>query len=142
MLRLLLIGLIAVPILEIAVLIKVGQSVGALPVVGLLLLAAVFGLLVIRSRGFALAQNVRATLRQGQLPAVPLADAALVAFAGALLILPGFLSDIVAVALLLPPVRLALYGWAARHLARFAPSQSRPAPRQVIDLSGDDWRQR
>lgn len=99
---------IVVPLLELYVLIEVGAELGALTVIGLLVAAAIAGGLLLRWQGFSLARRVRETLERGEIPAIEMMEGAMVLTAGVLLILPGFLSDIVAIALLLPWLRTAL----------------------------------
>lgn len=99
---------IVVPLLELYVLIEVGAQLGALTVIGLLVAAAIAGGLLLRWQGFSLARRVRETLERGEVPAIEMMEGAMVLTAGVLLILPGFLSDIVAIGLLLPWLRTAL----------------------------------
>ncbi|MDR2876464.1 MAG: FxsA family protein [Chromatiales bacterium] len=96
--------------LEILTLIKVGSWLGALPTLGLLMLAAITGMLVLRWQGLSMAVRMREILMNGQWPAREMMSGMIVMLAGILLILPGFLSDLVALLLLLPWVRQALIG--------------------------------
>lgn len=90
---------------EIWVFIKAGEALGALTVV-LAVIAAMFaGAAIIRRQGIRTLNGLRGALNGGSLREVNAAEGALVYVAGLLLILPGFLSDIAAIALLLPPVR-------------------------------------
>ena len=110
-LTLLLIGL---PLAEIAVFIQVGQWLGLGPTLALVLLSALAGILVIRHQSLATLGAVRAALARNQVPAAELFDAACVLVAGLLLILPGFISDAVALVLLVQPLRRAVghrLGW-------------------------------
>jgi len=108
LLTLLLIGL---PLAEIAAFIQVGQWLGLGPTLALVLLAGVAGILLIRHQSLATLGAVRAALARNQVPAAELADAACVLIAGFLLILPGFISDIVAILLLVRPLRRAIFRW-------------------------------
>jgi UPF0716 family protein affecting phage T7 exclusion len=110
-LTLLLIGL---PLAEIATFIQVGQWFGLGPTLALVLLAGLAGILLIRHQSLATLGAVRAALARNQVPTAELADAACVLIAGFLLILPGFISDIVALLLLVRPLRRAIFrriGW-------------------------------
>jgi len=103
--------LIGLPLAEIATFIQVGQWLGLGPTLALVLLAGLAGILVIRHQSLATLGAVRASLARNQVPAAELADAACVLIAGFLLILPGFISDIVAILLLVRPLRRAIFRW-------------------------------
>jgi UPF0716 protein FxsA len=105
-LTLLLIGL---PLAEIATFIQVGQWLGLGPTLALVLLAGLAGIVVIRHQSLATLGAVRAALARNQMPAAELADAAAVLIAGLLLILPGFISDVAAILLLVRPLRHAIF---------------------------------
>src|SRR6185369_17971840 len=118
LLTLLIFGL---PLAEIAAFIQVGQWLGLGPTLALVLLAGVAGILLIRHQSLATLGAVRAALARNQVPTAELADAACVLIAGFLLILPGFISDIVAILLLVRPLRRAIFrriGWRAQPGAR------------------------
>jgi UPF0716 protein FxsA len=107
--RLLPLLLIGLPLVEIALLVEAGRLLGgALPVLLLLLAAALAGALLIRRQSLASLTAVRAALARNEAPGEALLDAACGFAAGLLLILPGFLSDLAALALLIRPVRRAL----------------------------------
>ena len=103
--------LIGLPLAEIATFIQVGQWLGLGPTLALVLLAGLAGILLIRHQSLATLRAVRAALARNQVPAAELADAACVLIAGFLLILPGFISDIVAILLLVRPLRRAIFRW-------------------------------
>lgn len=98
------------PLLELAVLIKVGSAIGVLATFALLALGAVLGILVIRLGGLATAFKARERLAQGQLPNDEMIGGLLIAVAGGLLLLPGLISDALALVLLVPWVRQRLIG--------------------------------
>lgn len=115
---LLLLGLlfIAVPIAELYVIIQVGQLVGVLPTIGLLVLDSILGALLLRHQGRAAWGRFNEALRAGRPPARETLDGALVILGGALLLTPGFLSDILGLVLLLPPTRAAIRAVLSRRL--------------------------
>jgi UPF0716 protein FxsA len=123
---------IVVPLLELYVLIEVGSEIGALAVIGLLVAAAIAGGVLLRWQGLSLARRVRETLARGELPAVEMLEGTLLLFAGVLLLLPGFLSDIVAIALLLPWVRSLLIRRYATSRATH-PADAGPRRPQIIE---------
>lgn len=117
----LLVLFVIVPIAEIYVLIQVGQLIGVLWTVLLLLTDAAFGMWLFRSQGRKTWAAFRQALVERRLPAAEVADGALVIVGGAFLLTPGFLTDVVGVLCLLPPTRAllrrSLTGVAARRLA-------------------------
>jgi UPF0716 protein FxsA len=97
--------LVAVPIAELYVIIQVGQAIGALNTVALLIVVSVVGAWLVKREGLGLAARIQRELSAGRVPTSAVADGFLILFAGALLLAPGFLTDVVGVLLLLPPVR-------------------------------------
>ena len=93
---------------EIAVLIAVGQQIGLLGLLGVLVGAAVLGSWAIGREGRRSMSALVRTARSGRPAEAEVADGMLVALAGVLLVLPGLISDVVALVLLLPPVRRVL----------------------------------
>jgi UPF0716 protein FxsA len=104
---------VGLPIAELYGLLAVGARIGALRTLLLLMLAAAAGVGVMRHYGVRGLWQMRDALGSGQSPAQPMIETLLAQIAGALLILPGFIGDAVALALLLPPLRRGL----ARRLA-------------------------
>ena len=96
---------LVVPLVELYVIIQVGQAIGALNTVGILLLDSLIGGWLMKREGLAVFRRLQAKLEQGEVPGSELVDAFLILFGGALMLTPGFISDIVGMALLLPPVR-------------------------------------
>lgn len=96
---------IVVPIAELYVLIQIGQAIGILPTIALLILASVLGAMLMRSQGRATWTRFNRTLAEGRVPGREVLDGVLVIFGGALLLTPGFLSDLLGLILLLPPTR-------------------------------------
>lgn len=104
------------PVLELAVLIKVGGQIGVLATLALIFLTAIIGIVLIRAQGLMTLLRAREKLAEGTLPARELAEGFLLALAGALLIAPGFVTDTLGFLLLVPPLRHALAGSALRAL--------------------------
>lgn len=100
--------LLLLPVAELAVLIQVGSEIGVFAVLGLLLLGGVLGLQVLGRQGFANLGSARRSLDSGTDPGQELLEGLLRALAGVLLLIPGFLTDLVALPLLLPWTRRAL----------------------------------
>ena len=112
----LILAAIAFPLLELAVLIKVGQSIGVWWTLLLLAAACIGGGLIINHQGFAaLRRGLEASRRERPL-IEPVLDSMLLILAGVLLLIPGFITDALALALLIPPLRRGLGRWALSRL--------------------------
>ena len=96
---------IVVPIAELYVLIQIGQAIGVLPTIALLIADSVLGAALMRAQGRAAWLRFNTALAEGRVPGREVMDGALVIFGGALLLTPGFLSDFLGLILLLPPTR-------------------------------------
>jgi UPF0716 protein FxsA len=96
---------IVVPIVEIFVIIQVGEAIGPLWTVALLIADSILGAMLMRSQGRAAWRRFQAALAEGRAPAREVLDGALVIFGGAFLLTPGFVTDIFGVLFLLPPTR-------------------------------------
>lgn len=105
---LILLLLILVPIAELYVIIQVGQAIGALPTIGLLILSSLLGTALLRSQGRLAWRRFRTAISAGRAPAREVVDGALILLGGSLLIVPGFISDVFGLLLLLPPTRVAV----------------------------------
>ena len=107
---------LAFPLLELAVLIKVGQAIGFWSTVLLLALTSAVGGYIVYRQGLSAARRAMAAAAEGRPPVEPVVDSVLLTLAGMLLLLPGLISDVVALLLLVPPVRRALARWALSRL--------------------------
>src|SRR5919112_88345 len=107
---------IVVPIAELAVIIQVGQEIGVLWTVAILVADSILGSLLMRSQGRAAWRRFNDATRAGRVPAREVLDGALVIFGGALLLTPGFITDILGLVLLIPPTRAVVRGLLARRL--------------------------
>jgi len=96
---------IVVPIAELYVLIQIGQAIGVLPTIAVLILDSILGAALMRQQGRAAWLRFNGALAEGRVPGREVIDGVLVIFGGALLLTPGFLSDILGLLLLLPPTR-------------------------------------
>jgi UPF0716 protein FxsA len=109
---------IVVPIAELYVILKVGDLIGILPTVALLVADSLLGSWLMRSQGRAVWRRFQETMQAGRVPHREVVDGVLVIFGGAFLITPGFLTDIIGVLLLLPPTRALFRRWLARRGGR------------------------
>ena len=141
-------GFLLIPIAEIFVLIQVGQVIGPWWTVLLLIAMSVLGAWLVRREFRNTWQALQDALRSGRVPSGELADAGMVVVGGTLLLTPGFLTDVVGFAMLLPltrPVfRRALLALLARRIqvraASWGGPNAGPAPYQVVrgEVVGED----
>jgi len=102
------IAFILLPIIELAVIIQVGQAIGVFNTIGVLLLVSVVGAWLVKREGLGVWNRFQRQVQTGVVPTREIADGVLILFAGALLCTPGFVTDILGILLLLPPVRAAV----------------------------------
>lgn len=136
-----LLGIILVPLVEIAVFIMVGDAIGILPTILLTVLTAVAGTIMLRQQGLSLVMRMQSELDAGRVPGEDLMHGAMIVIASLLLLLPGFVTDAIGLLLFVPPIR--------DMLARFIVSRSNVVIVQsgasyrrqdgVVDLDEDDW---
>jgi len=122
---------VGMPIVEIALFIKVGGAIGVLPTLALVVLSAVVGTALVRWQGMQALGRLKTSLEAGGDPRGPIAHGALILVAGLLLIAPGFFTDALGLLLLIPAVRAQLIRWGASKATVRAASfvrTGRPAP--------------
>lgn len=104
-LRYLFLLFVMMPVMELYILIRVGQWLGAWPTVGLVFLTAAVGISLLRQQGFSTLRIVRARLEAGELPAREMVEGLVLVVGGAMFLAPGFVTDIFGFTCLLPPTR-------------------------------------
>ena len=109
-----------VPLAELYVIIQVGQAFGALNTIALLILISAAGAWLVKREGMSVWRRFQRQIEAGAVPGKEIADGVMILFAGALLMSPGFLTDVLGIALLLPPVRAVVRGALMRQAARRA----------------------
>ena len=148
-----------VPLIEIGIFILVGQAIGLWLTLGGVVLTALIGSFIIRLQGISLLSEIRRITAAGALPARQIADGVMLAIAGALLLTPGYFTDLVGFCLLVPSVRIFIYQSLKSRIGVVAGFQStqEPGPRpgfdgghdphqgrmrdpDVVDLEEDNWR--
>jgi UPF0716 protein FxsA len=140
MLRFLPFLMLIVPITEIAVFIVVGQFIGILPTIALVILTAVLGAALLRHQGMGLAMKVRNEMEAGRVPGRDLANGAMMLVAGVLLLTPGFVTDTLGFLLFVPHVRARVFAFLAKRVKFVTPNQSaRPYDSDTIDLDAGDY---
>jgi UPF0716 protein FxsA len=100
---------IAIPIAELYVIIQVGSAIGVLPTIALLIADSILGTLLLRHQGRSAWRRFTAALEQSRMPHREVFDGAMVILGGALLLTPGFITDIFGIICLLPPTRAVLW---------------------------------
>jgi len=105
---LLILLLLVVPLVELYVIIQVGQVIGVWWTILLLIADSLIGAWLLKREGRAVWQRFRKTIDSGGIPAKESVDGVLVIAGGALLLTPGFLSDVFGITMILPPTRAAL----------------------------------
>jgi UPF0716 protein FxsA len=108
---------IVVPIIEIYVIIQIGQAIGALPTIALLVADAVLGSMILRSQGRAAWRRFNDALQSGRVPAREVLDGTLIIFGGAFMLTPGFVTDLFGLLFLLPPTRAVIRKMLVRRVA-------------------------
>lgn len=103
--------LLLLPVAELWFIIEVGDAIGAIPAIGLLIAAGILGLALLRLQSFSTMSRLQSRLAQGEVPSQELVEGFLLAFAGILFLCPGFLTDIVALMIIVPPIRKLLARW-------------------------------
>lgn len=101
----LLLAFIIIPIAELYLLVKTGQYIGALNTVAIVIITGIAGAYLARVQGIHTLYKIRSSLQQGRLPSDELVDALLILIAGLVLLMPGFITDIAGLMLLLPQGR-------------------------------------
>jgi UPF0716 protein FxsA len=134
---------IVVPLVELYVIIQVGQAIGALPTIAILLADSVLGSMLMRSQGRAVWRRFNRALSEGRPPAREVLDGGLVILGGAFLLTPGFVTDVFGLVLLLPPSRAVVRSALVRRFSRrlFTRAGSRrdgaPGPPAGAPFPGD-----
>lgn len=134
------------PLLEIAGFVIVGNWLGLWPTLGLVVLSGFAGVMLLRLQGLSLLREINEEGRQGRVPGKAIVNGAMIVVAAILLIIPGFVSDIVGILLFLPPVRQLLWDLIGRNVVvrtRYSgggyPGAQNGGDSRTIDLDEDDF---
>ncbi len=109
---------ILVPAVELILLIKLGGIIGLFPTVGIIVLTGFLGAALTRMQGLAVLRRMQQEMAAGQMPAGSIMDGVIILIAGALLLTPGFLTDIVGFSCLIPGVRSVIKRFAQARVER------------------------
>jgi UPF0716 protein FxsA len=134
---------IVVGVVEITVMIQVGQLIGVVNTIGLLILVSLFGAWLVKRQGLGVMARIREQRMAGRLPATEVFDGALILVAGVLLVIPGFVTDALGLLLLFPPVRAVVRRFVSRRVLREVEmvrskqwTRNEPRPRQYVPPDG------
>jgi UPF0716 protein FxsA len=108
--------LIALGVLELFVFVQVSNAIGFLNTLGLMIVISLVGVWIVRREGWKVWRRMNLQLNQGRMPQAELIDGVLILLAGLLLVLPGFVTDVVGLLLLLPPTRALARRMAQRRM--------------------------
>ncbi len=115
--RILFLLFLIVPIIEIAIFIGVGQAIGLWPTLGGVVITALIGSVLIRVQGLSLIREIQRLMAAGVLPARQIADGLILAISGALLLTPGYFTDMIGFLLLVPLIRTLIYQAVKRRIS-------------------------
>lgn len=116
MFRVLFILFIIIPIIEISVLMQVGELLGMWPTIGIVILSAWVGAKYVRQQGLATLQSVQTKMAQGEMPSSEIVTGLMLLVAGVLLVTPGFVTDIFGLSLLVPSLRQVIAASVQKHI--------------------------
>ena len=144
-------SILLLPLAEIAGFVVVGQMVGVWGTLGLVLLGSLAGLLLLRVQGLQMLRRLSEEGREGRIPGDAIVQGAMIVIGALLLLIPGFITDIIGIALFIPPVRRLLWSWIGRRFVVVSSAsyterhsydrQREPAAnRRVLDLDEDDFK--
>jgi UPF0716 protein FxsA len=96
---------VGIPLVELYFLIQVGSEIGAFPTIFLTIFTALVGGMMVRMQGFSTLMRVREATQRNEMPAIEMMEGAVLLVCGVLLLLPGFITDVVGFIFLVPPIR-------------------------------------
>lgn len=129
-----------IPLIEIALFVQVGGLIGLWPTLAIVVVTAVAGTFLLRSQGFAVMNQLRGSMQALDDPTEPLAHGAMVLFAGALLLTPGFFTDALGLSLMVPGIRSKIFRAIRSRIkvAQFSYGEAPPRDPNVIDAEYED----
>ncbi|HEX4901415.1 MAG TPA: FxsA family protein [Acidimicrobiales bacterium] len=121
MLGLLLLAFLVIPIIELYVFVQVADAIGFLPTLAWIVIVSVVGAWVVKHEGLQAWRRASERAAAGQVPTTELANGVMILLGGALLLTPGFFTDVLGLVLVLPPTRAALRGTVMRRFVAAGP---------------------
>lgn len=108
--------IVVVPLVELYVIVNVGSVIGVLPTIALLIAISMIGSVIVKHEGLRVWRRFMSQVRGGTVPERDIIEGALILIAGVLMLAPGFVSDVVGVLLLLPPIRSVVVRLVSRRI--------------------------
>jgi UPF0716 protein FxsA len=137
-----------VPLVELVILIRIGQAISLGPTLGIIILTGVVGAMLAKRQGLRTLSDIQAELAQGRVPTAALVDGLMILVAGSLLVTPGVLTDAVGFVLLVPVSRRILRQRLRRYFEKrviiIHPPETgsappgHPAPDAFIDVEAEE----
>ena len=135
---------ILIPLLEIWLFILLGGFIGVYPTLFIILLTAILGTVLVKTQGINVLKEIQSKFNELENPTEPIVHGAMILFAGALLLTPGFFTDTVGFLLLLPRVRKAAFFWLRNkiNLVKYPPSERSSSPKNKhSDIEVTDYKE-
>lgn len=129
-------ALLLTPIIEIYVIVKVGESIGYIPTFGLLVAISVLGSGLIKREGLRVLRSFTEQVNKGQVPSQQIVEGITILVAGALLLAPGFVTDALGLVLLLPPVRAVVVNLVTRRTTQRVTVIRATYDGPIVDIRG------
>jgi UPF0716 protein FxsA len=141
---------VAIPLLELALLIKLGQSIGFWATFAIIVVTALAGSAILHRQGFAALRRGIDTASGGKIPVEPIIDGAMLMVAGSLLLAPGLITDTFGLLLLVPPIRRNIGVWGFKrlmtsgsiHVSNFGGASAEPEPQSRPRTEPGSFRRR
>ncbi|MFQ5490285.1 MAG: FxsA family protein [Phycisphaerae bacterium] len=131
---------VALPLAELALLIRIGRAIDVIPTIALVAVTGILGAALARHQGLRSLRRIQTDLHQGIMPAAEMLDGLMILLAGAVLVTPGVITDAIGFALLVPPIRtfvrkrLADHFKASMTVMHQHPDWTRPPEDGFIDV--------
>ena len=135
---------ILIPLLEIWLFIILGGFIGVYPTLFVILLTAILGTFLVKTQGINVLKEIQSKFNGLENPTEPIVHGAMILFAGALLLTPGFFTDTIGFLLLLPKVRKAAFFWLRNkiNLVKYSPSESNSSHKnKYSDIEVTDYKE-
>ena len=144
--------LLAIPLVEIAAFVVIGERIGVAMTLALILVTALIGTILLRIQGFGIISRIQAEIAHDRLPGAELVHGAMILVAGILLLTPGFLTDALGFLLFVPAIRSAIWRAIRARMDFFVVDDVEPFSRStfrssddrgpIVDLGEDDYQRR
>ena len=135
---------IVVPVLEIWLFIIIGGAIGTYVTLLIILLTAILGTFLVKAQGIYVLKEIQGRLNELKNPTEPIIHGAMILFAGALLLTPGFFTDSVGFLLLIPGVRSVTFSWLRNNLkfiSQSSESESHSSTQRYTDIEITDYKE-